>query len=83
MMSAQDALDWVNGQLGQDGKENLTPLQEAIFLGSWDGLSYQSIADDSTYSLGHLKDAGSELWKLLSQMVGNTNSLSEDYRYAN
>ena len=78
-MSAQDALDWVKGLLSDDCKENLTPLQETIFLGSWEGDSYQVIADSSTYSVGHLKDAGSDLWKLLSKLL-NKKVTKKTYR---
>jgi hypothetical protein len=44
----------------------LTQLQRLILQRVWQGLKYREIAEDAGYTEGHIKDVGSDLWKLLS-----------------
>ncbi|MEB3189501.1 MAG: hypothetical protein VKL42_04065 [Snowella sp.] len=52
--------------------KSLNKVQRIVLEKSWEGLSYRAIADQSTYDEGYLKDTGSELWKLLSQAIGQS-----------
>ena len=48
----------------------LTTVQEIVFRQSWTGKTYLDMAIDSDYDLGYIKDVGSELWRSLSQALG-------------
>lgn len=50
--------------------ERLSHIQKTIIKGSLEGQTYSDIADESYLSEGHIGDKGSELWKLLSQVLG-------------
>ncbi|MCT7966491.1 ATP-binding protein [Laspinema sp. D1] len=49
---------------------HLDYLQEAILQGTLEGETYAKIAEETYASEGHVRDVGSELWKLLSQGLG-------------
>lgn len=55
-------------QLLQRGR--LTKVQEIVFRKSWAGQTYLDIAVESDYDHGHIKDVGCELWRSLSQALG-------------
>jgi hypothetical protein len=53
----------------------LTEVQKAVFRGVWMKQSYQEIVDAAAehgyyYSVGHLKNTGSELWQALTDALG-------------
>ncbi len=48
----------------------LNKVQELVFRQSWDGLSYGEIAKNNGYQYDYIKAAGYELWKLLSEALG-------------
>ncbi|BAY41467.1 WD-40 repeat protein (plasmid) [Nostoc sp. NIES-2111] len=48
----------------------LTKVQEIVFRQCWAGQTYSDIAVESDYDLGYIKDVGSELWRSLSQALG-------------
>jgi hypothetical protein len=50
-------------------ENRLNNLQELVFRQSWEGQTYQEIADSSSYDANYIKDVGSKLWKLLSQSL--------------
>jgi hypothetical protein len=50
--------------------EHLNYIQKAIIKGSLEGQTYSDIAEESHLSEGHIGDKGSELWKLLSDVLG-------------
>lgn len=50
--------------------KKLNNLQELIFRQSWKDITYQKIAKNSDYSYDYIRDNGAELWKLLSQALG-------------
>lgn len=71
-MSIETALVLVQEILGQN---QLTEVQEAVFRGVWLRQSYQDIINTAAengyyYSLGYLKNTGSELWQTLSEALG-------------
>lgn len=48
----------------------LSKVQTIVFRQAWAGQSYKEIADQFDYTLGYIKDTGSDLWKLLSKALG-------------
>jgi hypothetical protein len=48
----------------------LTKIQEIVFRESWLGRNYLEIALEYNHSLGYIKDVGSELWREISQALG-------------
>lgn len=50
--------------------QHLDDLQEAVLRGTIQGETYQKIADESHCSEGHVRDVGSKLWQILSEMLG-------------
>lgn len=56
-------------------QSKLTEVQEAVFRGVWMRQSYQEIINAAAengyyYSLGHLKNTGSDLWQTLTEALG-------------
>ncbi len=50
--------------------ERFNEVQEIVFRLSWEGKSYQEIAQLSDLSWGHIRDVGYQLWKQLSKSFG-------------
>jgi NB-ARC domain len=48
----------------------LTQIQEVVFRQTWAGDSYAAMADRSGYDEDYIKEVGSRLWKLLSEVLG-------------
>lgn len=51
-------------------EKHLDNLQEAILRGTLQREKYSQIAEDCYCSEGHVKDVGYQLWKLLSEVIG-------------
>ncbi|MGV0103220.1 NB-ARC domain-containing protein [Nostoc sp. DSM 114167] len=66
-MTVEEAIAIVE-QLLQRGC--LTRAQEIVFRYAWEGKTYLEMARAVTYDPGHIKDVGSELWRSLSQALG-------------
>ncbi|HEY9852520.1 MAG TPA: AAA family ATPase [Leptolyngbyaceae cyanobacterium] len=56
--------------------EHLDYLQEAILRGTLQGQKYWKIAEETHTSEGHIRDVASELWKILSDVLGERVSKS-------
>ncbi|MBE9066057.1 AAA family ATPase [Leptolyngbya cf. ectocarpi LEGE 11479] len=56
--------------------EYLSKTQIDIFRKVWDGHSYVTIATTLGYEHGYVKDAGAQLWRLLSKVFGKKVSKS-------
>jgi WD40 repeat protein len=52
------------------GFDGLNDVQTAILVGTLAGESYGNIADRTTYAVEYLREIGSSLWKLLSEILG-------------
>ena len=72
-MTGQEALTLVDtllkaANLGQ----GLNDVQSVVFLGTWEGHSYQEITEqlDDQYQYEYIKQVGSQLWRSLSQILG-------------
>jgi hypothetical protein len=66
-MTVEEAIALVE-QLLERGR--LTRAQEIVFRYSWEGKTYLEMAKAVTYDPGHIKDVGSQLWRSLSQALG-------------
>lgn len=69
-MDAEAALAWVDSLVLTKTGERLSVLQRTILQQVWQGRKYLEIAEDRGYTEGHIKDIGSQLWKLLSKELG-------------
>jgi hypothetical protein len=76
-MDVQQVLKFADELVFTKTGKHLDNLQESILRGAWQGQRYSQIAEDANCSEGHVKDAGSELWKILSEVLG------EDIRKSN
>lgn len=54
--------------------QKLNDLQSAVFLGAWTQHSYSEIAQQLGYNYDYIKQVGSQLWRSLSQILGETVS---------
>lgn len=66
-MTVEEAIALVE-QLLERGK--LTKVQEAVFIGAWQGQSYAQIAAQAGYDEGYIKETGADLWKSLEKALG-------------
>lgn len=64
-MSAEEGLVILDTFL----KKSLNEVQELVFRKAWEGQTYSEIAETSGYDANYIKDVGSKLWKLLSQIL--------------
>lgn len=70
-MTSEEALALVEQAICQNHriKSGLSPLQRTVFCYAWESRSYSEIAKHSGYELSYVKQAGSQLWQLLSQAL--------------
>jgi len=69
-MDVEEALKLVEQlTLPKTGKK-LNNLQTAILRGAWQDQTYRDLATTRSWSEGYLKQAGSKLWQLLSEVLG-------------
>ncbi len=70
-MKGQEAIALIDSLLQSvNKKQKLTDIQSRVFLETWEGHSYQEIADRLAYELDYIKQVGSLLWRTLSQILG-------------
>lgn len=50
--------------------KRLNTIHESVFLGCWQGQTYQEIADDLGYDAVYIRGIGSQLWQQLSRAFG-------------
>jgi hypothetical protein len=65
-MSVDEALLFLDSILPQ----HLNDVQELVFRQSWEGRSYPEVAKSAGYDAEYIKLIGYQLWKLLSQALG-------------
>lgn len=82
-MNVDEALELVDHILSK----RLNYTQQLVFCQSWEKQTYQEIAFDSGYDPDYIKEVGSELWRSLSNLVGekvtkkNIHSVLRNYQY--
>jgi hypothetical protein len=72
-MTGQEALTLVDALLHSANQgQKLNDVQSVVFLGTWEGHSYKQIAEqlDDQYQYEYIKQVGSQLWRSLSQILG-------------
>lgn len=69
-MDVQEVLKLADDLVFINTGKHLDNLQEVILRGTLQGQKYSKIADESHCSEGHIKDIASELWQLLSEVLG-------------
>ncbi len=75
-MTGQEALSIIDRLLEQHQRGSLKTLQTAIVLQVWKGDSYQEMGRELGYEPEYIKQAASQLWKILSEIVGEKVSKS-------
>ncbi len=74
-MNWEQALKLVNEKVFAQINRRLGNVESAILRGAWQGQTYKQIADVFGYSTSYFtRDVGPKLWKLLSQVLGETVS---------
>ncbi|WP_254721813.1 WD40 domain-containing protein [Kovacikia minuta] len=66
-MTVEEGLALIEQVLPQG---QLSKVQTIVFRHAWEGQSYKEIAEQFDYTLGYIKDTGSDLWKMLSDVMG-------------
>ena len=77
-MDLEIALEFVNQVLKNKVSRNLRPPEITVFCGTWQGITYEQMAESSAYSANYLmRDIAPKLWKLLSTVfaenIGKSN----------
>jgi tetratricopeptide (TPR) repeat protein len=70
-MDLDAALEWLDCLVFQQTGNRLSELQRTILEQVWQGRTYLEIAHRYGCTEGHAKDVGSDLWKLLSELLGD------------
>ncbi len=69
-MSVDTAIEYADQLLYERTGRHLSDLQSRIIQQSCQGQTYGEVALAAGYSEGHIKDVASQLWKLLSEALG-------------
>ncbi|NJK67762.1 MAG: AAA family ATPase [Microcoleus sp. SU_5_3] len=69
-MTPQEAIALIDNLLHANNQQTLTDIQSSVFLETWEGHSYQEIADRLVYEPDSIKHIGAKLWQTLSQIIG-------------
>ena len=72
------ALEYVNQVLVNGVGRSLRPPEITVFCGTWQGITYEQMADSSSYSANYLmRDIAPKFWKLLTTVfernIGKSN----------
>ncbi len=69
-MRIEQAIEYADQLLYDQTGRHLNDLQSYIIQQSWQGRTYGQVAILAGYSEGHVKDVASQLWRLLSNALG-------------
>ncbi len=70
-MDFETALQFVDSAIFTKAGRHLSVPEETILRGTWQGMTYDQMADTSQYSVNYLmRDIGPKFWKLLSEALG-------------
>ncbi|MGD1854239.1 MAG: NB-ARC domain-containing protein [Leptolyngbyaceae cyanobacterium] len=70
MAGVDTAIEFTDSLLYEKTGQHLSDLQCCILQQVWGGKTYRAIAALAGYSEGHIKDVASQLWRLLSDVLG-------------
>lgn len=65
----KDEIAWIEAVLSQGRDKSLNDVQVLVVEKSWQGLTYQQIADESGYEHDYIKQIGAQLWSQLSEVL--------------
>ncbi|WP_036484485.1 AAA family ATPase [Myxosarcina sp. GI1] len=71
-MNLERAIVLIDRSLYELTGKHLSDLQTTIIKQVWQGKKYLEIADEYGCTEGHAKDVGSQLWKILTELWGET-----------
>ena len=72
-LDLSEILRVINDAVFNSQGKYLTDVQEKIFVGALNGLTYEEIAQEHGYSYGYVsRTVGYKLWKILSEALGET-----------
>jgi len=69
-MDIQETIKWTDERVFEKTGKHLDSLQRTILEGTLENLTYQQVAEDYHCSKDHTKRVAAELWKLLSEILG-------------
>ncbi|MEO0455623.1 MAG: NB-ARC domain-containing protein [Cyanobacteria bacterium P01_A01_bin.114] len=69
-MGIDTAIEFADRLLYEKSGRHLNDLQCVILRQAWGGQTYSTIAIAAGYSEGHVKDVASQLWRVLSEALG-------------
>ncbi len=69
-MGVDSAIEFTDSLLYEKTGQHLSDLQCCILQQVWGGKTYRAIATIAGYSEGHVKDVASQLWRILSDILG-------------
>ncbi|CAD0228224.1 WD-repeat protein [Planktothrix agardhii] len=69
-MEIQEALKWTDDLIFAKTGKHLDSLQRSILEGTWEFRGYKDMADNYHCSPDHVRKTASELWQLLSDVLG-------------
>ncbi|MFM7408995.1 MAG: hypothetical protein ACKO3K_20635 [Cuspidothrix sp.] len=71
MNTIENILQYADNVIFETTGESLTPVQEAILKGAWEGKKYWEIAESfNNCSESHIKKEAANLWKKLGEALG-------------
>jgi hypothetical protein len=74
-MTGQEALSLVDTLLhSANPEQRLNDVQSVVLQETWAGHSYREVAQQLGYQLDYIKQVGSQLWRSLSQTLGESVS---------
>ncbi|QIZ70668.1 hypothetical protein [Oxynema aestuarii] len=88
-MEIQEAIEWTDDRVFAKTGKRLDSLQRTILEGTLENQSYKQIAEDYHCTKDHTKRVAAELWKLLSDVLGeevkkrNFKSTLERIKFSN
>ena len=69
-MDVEEILKFADNLVFAKTGKYLDNVQKAILRGTWQDQKYAKIAEELHRSEGHVRDIPSELWKILSEVLG-------------
>ncbi|XWK91000.1 MAG: NB-ARC domain-containing protein [Phormidium sp.] len=75
-MDVKEVLKFADEIVFKNRGKHLDDLEQAILLGVWQNEKYSKIAEEFHCSEGHVKDVASDLWKRISDILGEDVSKS-------
>lgn len=75
-MELEESVKWIDDEIFAKTGKRLDSLQISILEATSQGKKYPEIAEEYKFSNDHVRKAAWKLWKLLSEVLGETVSQS-------